>query len=174
MSLIIDTLKTSTITEELSDAEVAILRERERVLRGELEQLRVSWDSSSAPVAVTAEDVAEIVERTIQRGEVIERLMCDLAVDLDGHRQLQSGQPVADLLARRQQPHLEKLLGQKVLIDYKVGGGGALGGVASGYLWDADGAARVFELAAVTALVGACLWGLLSRPGASDANPATG
>ena len=42
-------------------AEATALRERERVLRGELEQLRVSWDSSSAPVAVTAEDVAEIV-----------------------------------------------------------------------------------------------------------------
>jgi tripartite-type tricarboxylate transporter receptor subunit TctC len=33
----------------------------------------------------------------------------------------------SDREARRQQPHLEKLLGQKVLIDYKVGGGGALG-----------------------------------------------
>ena len=27
-----------------------------------------------------------------------------------------------------QQPHLEKILGQKVLIDYKVGGGGVLDG----------------------------------------------
>ena len=42
-------------------AEATALRERERTLRCELEQLRVSWDSSSAPVAVTAEDVAEIV-----------------------------------------------------------------------------------------------------------------
>jgi tripartite-type tricarboxylate transporter receptor subunit TctC len=33
----------------------------------------------------------------------------------------------SDREARRQQPYLEKLLGQKVLIDYKVGGGGALG-----------------------------------------------
>jgi tripartite-type tricarboxylate transporter receptor subunit TctC len=33
----------------------------------------------------------------------------------------------SDREARRQQPHLERLLGQKVLIDYKVGGGGALG-----------------------------------------------
>jgi tripartite-type tricarboxylate transporter receptor subunit TctC len=33
----------------------------------------------------------------------------------------------SDRVARLQQPHLEKSLGQKVLIDYKVGGGGALG-----------------------------------------------
>lgn len=33
----------------------------------------------------------------------------------------------SDREARRQQPYLEKLLGQKLLIDYKVGGGGALG-----------------------------------------------
>src|SRR5512138_1080228 len=33
----------------------------------------------------------------------------------------------SDREARRQQPHLERLLNQKVLIDYKVGGGGALG-----------------------------------------------
>ncbi|HYL80121.1 MAG TPA: tripartite tricarboxylate transporter substrate binding protein [Candidatus Acidoferrum sp.] len=33
----------------------------------------------------------------------------------------------SDREARRQQPHLDKLLGQKVTIDYKVGGGGALG-----------------------------------------------
>jgi putative tricarboxylic transport membrane protein len=32
-----------------------------------------------------------------------------------------------DREARRQQPHLDKILGQKVIIDYKVGGGGALG-----------------------------------------------
>jgi tripartite-type tricarboxylate transporter receptor subunit TctC len=33
----------------------------------------------------------------------------------------------SDREARRQQPHLSKILGQQVLIDYKVGGGGALG-----------------------------------------------
>jgi tripartite-type tricarboxylate transporter receptor subunit TctC len=33
----------------------------------------------------------------------------------------------SDREARRQQPLLEKALGQKVLLDYKVGGGGALG-----------------------------------------------
>jgi tripartite-type tricarboxylate transporter receptor subunit TctC len=33
----------------------------------------------------------------------------------------------SDREARRQQPHLDRILGQKVLIDYKVGGGGALG-----------------------------------------------
>jgi tripartite-type tricarboxylate transporter receptor subunit TctC len=33
----------------------------------------------------------------------------------------------SDREARRQQPILEKILGQKVLVDYKVGGGGALG-----------------------------------------------
>lgn len=33
----------------------------------------------------------------------------------------------SDREARRQQPHLERILGQKVVIDYKVGGGGALG-----------------------------------------------
>lgn len=33
----------------------------------------------------------------------------------------------SDREARRQQPHLEKLFGQKVIIDYKIGGGGALG-----------------------------------------------
>jgi len=33
----------------------------------------------------------------------------------------------SDREARRQQPHLERILGQKVIIDYKVGGGGALG-----------------------------------------------
>ena len=46
----------------------------------------------------------------------------------------------SDREARRQQPHLERILGQKVLIDYKVGGGGALGwrelvrGKPDGYL----------------------------------------
>ena len=33
----------------------------------------------------------------------------------------------SDREARRQAPLLEKLLGQKVIIDYKIGGGGALG-----------------------------------------------
>ncbi|MFZ5942609.1 MAG: tripartite tricarboxylate transporter substrate binding protein [Bacillota bacterium] len=33
----------------------------------------------------------------------------------------------SDIEARRQQPHLEKILGQKVLIEYKPGAGGALG-----------------------------------------------
>ncbi len=46
----------------------------------------------------------------------------------------------SDRVARLQQSHLEKILGQKVLIDYKVGGGGALGwrelarGKPDGYL----------------------------------------
>ena len=33
----------------------------------------------------------------------------------------------SDREARRQQPLLESILGQKVIVDYKVGGGGALG-----------------------------------------------
>ncbi|MGZ3557940.1 MAG: tripartite tricarboxylate transporter substrate binding protein [Thermodesulfobacteriota bacterium] len=33
----------------------------------------------------------------------------------------------SDRVARLQQPHLTRILGQKVLIDYKVGGGGSLG-----------------------------------------------
>ena len=33
----------------------------------------------------------------------------------------------SDVEARRQQPHLARILGQQVIIDYKVGGGGALG-----------------------------------------------
>jgi ATP-dependent Clp protease ATP-binding subunit ClpC len=37
------------------------LRDRERELKSELEQLRVGWDSASAGVSVTPEDVAEIV-----------------------------------------------------------------------------------------------------------------
>ena len=46
----------------------------------------------------------------------------------------------SDRVARLQQPHLSKILGQKVLIDYKVGGGGSLGwrelvrGKPDGYL----------------------------------------
>jgi ATP-dependent Clp protease ATP-binding subunit ClpC len=42
-------------------AEATALRDRERELRSQLEQLRVGWDSSSAGVAVTVDDVAEIV-----------------------------------------------------------------------------------------------------------------
>src|SRR4030042_2301417 len=40
----------------------------------------------------------------------------------------------SDREARRQAPLLEKLLGQKVIIDYKIGGGGGLGwrGLTSG------------------------------------------
>jgi len=33
----------------------------------------------------------------------------------------------SDVEARRQQPHLEKILGQKILIEYKPGAGGAIG-----------------------------------------------
>lgn len=33
----------------------------------------------------------------------------------------------SDVEARRQQPHLGRILGQQVIIDYKVGGGGAIG-----------------------------------------------
>jgi ATP-dependent Clp protease ATP-binding subunit ClpC len=42
-------------------AEATALRDRERELKIELEQLRVAWDPSSASVVVSAEDVAEIV-----------------------------------------------------------------------------------------------------------------
>jgi ATP-dependent Clp protease ATP-binding subunit ClpC len=42
-------------------AEATALRERERELKSQLEQLRVGWDSSSATIVVTEEDVAEIV-----------------------------------------------------------------------------------------------------------------
>lgn len=47
----------------------------------------------------------------------------------------------SDVEARRQQPHLSRILGQQVIIDYKVGGGGALGwrelvkGKPDGYLF---------------------------------------
>jgi tripartite-type tricarboxylate transporter receptor subunit TctC len=46
----------------------------------------------------------------------------------------------SDRVARMQQPHLDRILKQKILIDYKVGGGGALGwrelakGKPDGYL----------------------------------------
>jgi ATP-dependent Clp protease ATP-binding subunit ClpC len=42
-------------------AEATALRDRERDLKSQLEQLRVGWDSSSASISVTPEDVAEIV-----------------------------------------------------------------------------------------------------------------
>jgi ATP-dependent Clp protease ATP-binding subunit ClpC len=42
-------------------AEATALRDRERELKSELEQMRVGWDSASAGVSVTPEDVAEIV-----------------------------------------------------------------------------------------------------------------
>ncbi len=42
-------------------AEATVLRDQERELKSQLEQLRVGWDSSSASTSVTAEDVAEIV-----------------------------------------------------------------------------------------------------------------
>jgi ATP-dependent Clp protease ATP-binding subunit ClpC len=42
-------------------AEATALREQERELKSQLEQLRVGWDSSSSSVSVTADDVAEIV-----------------------------------------------------------------------------------------------------------------
>jgi ATP-dependent Clp protease ATP-binding subunit ClpC len=42
-------------------AEATALRDRERELKSQLEQLRVGWDSSSASTSVSADDVAEIV-----------------------------------------------------------------------------------------------------------------
>jgi ATP-dependent Clp protease ATP-binding subunit ClpC len=42
-------------------AEATALRDRERELKSQLEQLRVGWDSGSAGIAVTPDDVAEIV-----------------------------------------------------------------------------------------------------------------
>ncbi|MDD3827948.1 MAG: ATP-dependent Clp protease ATP-binding subunit [Anaerolineaceae bacterium] len=42
-------------------AEATALRDRERELKSQLEQLRVDWDSSSAAVSVSPNDVAEIV-----------------------------------------------------------------------------------------------------------------
>ncbi len=41
--------------------EAAALRDRERELKAQLEQLRLGWDSASASVAVQPNDVAEIV-----------------------------------------------------------------------------------------------------------------
>ncbi|MFC2029921.1 ATP-dependent Clp protease ATP-binding subunit [Chloroflexota bacterium] len=42
-------------------AEATALRDQERELKSQLEQLRVGWDSSAATISVTTEDVAEIV-----------------------------------------------------------------------------------------------------------------
>ncbi|MGD8397263.1 MAG: ATP-dependent Clp protease ATP-binding subunit [Anaerolineae bacterium] len=42
-------------------AEATALRDRERELKSELEQLRLGWDASSATVSVTRDDIAEIV-----------------------------------------------------------------------------------------------------------------
>lgn len=42
-------------------AEATALRDRERELKTQLEELRVDWDASSATVGVTVEDIAEIV-----------------------------------------------------------------------------------------------------------------
>jgi len=42
-------------------AEATALRDQERELKSQLEQLRMGWDPSSASVAVSADDVAEIV-----------------------------------------------------------------------------------------------------------------
>jgi hypothetical protein len=55
-----------------------------------------------------------------------------------------------------------------------MGGGGAVGGVLSGVLWDGLGATRVFELAALAALLGAALWAWLSRYASEPANAAAG
>ncbi len=64
--------------------------------------------------------------------------------------------------------------GQALYSGLCMGGGGALGGVASGYLWDVAGAARVYELAALAALIAAGLWARLNRPASGVASPATG
>lgn len=61
--------------------------------------------------------------------------------------------------------------GQALYSGLCMGGGGALGGVASGYLWDVAGAARVYELAALVALLAAVLWTGLNRPVSDDASP---
>jgi ATP-dependent Clp protease ATP-binding subunit ClpC len=42
-------------------AEATALRDRERELKSQLEQLRLGWDSSTASISVTPEDMAEIV-----------------------------------------------------------------------------------------------------------------
>ncbi|MBC7160772.1 MAG: MFS transporter [Immundisolibacter sp.] len=64
--------------------------------------------------------------------------------------------------------------GQALYSGLCMGGGGALGGVVSGFLWDSAGAVRVYELAALTALLAAGLWAWLNRPVSGVANPAAG
>ncbi|HEX2796592.1 MAG TPA: MFS transporter, partial [Immundisolibacter sp.] len=64
--------------------------------------------------------------------------------------------------------------GQALYSGLCMGGGGALGGVVSGFLWDSAGAARVYELAALTALLAAGLWAWLNRPVSGVASPAAG
>ena len=63
--------------------------------------------------------------------------------------------------------------GQALYSGLCMGGGGAVGGVLSGVLWDGLGAARVFELAALTALLGAAVWAWLSRYASAPASVAT-
>ena len=62
--------------------------------------------------------------------------------------------------------------GQALYSGLCMGGGGALGGVVSGFLWDSAGAARVYELAALAALLAAGLWAWLNRPVSGVASPA--
>ncbi len=64
--------------------------------------------------------------------------------------------------------------GQALYSGLCMGGGGALGGVVSGFLWDSAGAARVYELAALAALLAAGLWAWLNRPASGVASPAAG
>jgi PPP family 3-phenylpropionic acid transporter len=64
--------------------------------------------------------------------------------------------------------------GQALYSGLCMGGGGALGGVVSGFLWDSAGAARVYELAALTARLAAGLWAWLNRPVSGVASPAAG
>lgn len=64
--------------------------------------------------------------------------------------------------------------GQALYSGLCMGGGGALGGVVSGFLWDSAGAARVYELAALVALLAAVLWAWLNRPVSGVASPAAG
>ncbi len=62
--------------------------------------------------------------------------------------------------------------GQALYSGLCMGGGGALGGVASGFLWDSAGPTRVFELAAAAALVAGLLWQWLNRLSPDDATAA--
>ena len=64
--------------------------------------------------------------------------------------------------------------GQALYSGLCMGGGGAVGGVFSGVLWDGLGATRVFELAALAALLGAALWAWLSRCASAPASAAAG